>query len=141
MDCCLGEKELYCGPSKRLNFCPALSIAIYGVCYGRPPKASTLVSIYKLLDFIAERKTCFCPHGRFPIALMTCYKKCIQGPRWIVLSWNCTRADEIHQPHEIIDQIGSGFSGPILNIADLTGRNRTFSMIGYAHALNKALFC
>ena len=137
MDCCLGEKEPLLAGLKKADFCPDCRSLIYGCVTDGRLKLQQLVSIYKLLDFIAERKTCFVLMP-FCNSFDDIYKKCIQATM-DSLSWNCTRADEIHQPHEIIDQIWERILRADLIIADLTGRNpNVFYELGYAHALNKS---
>jgi hypothetical protein len=135
MDYMLADKNVFSAGIKTADLCPECrSLILRQVSNGRVT-LQQVAAIYKLLDFVAGRKACFVlmPFARKFDAVYECIQPTMTG-----LSWSCTRADEIHQPREIIDQIWENILRADLVIADLTGTNpNVFYELGYAHALNK----
>jgi hypothetical protein len=95
-----------------------------------------VVAIYKILDFVAERKICFVIMP-FDEKADQIYNKCIK-PTLIDNGWECRRADEIHEAREIINLVWEQILRADLIIADLTAKNaNVFYELGYAHAVGK----
>jgi hypothetical protein len=136
MDYLLGEKEVLLAGMRKADLCASCRSVILGQVSSGRVTVQQLAAIYKLLDFVGGRKTCFVLMP-FASAFDAVYKCGIQ-PAMSSRPWVCTRADEIHQTHEIIDQIWENILRADLVIADLTGRNpNVFYELGYAHAQNK----
>jgi len=95
-----------------------------------------LAAIFRMLDYVADRKTCFVimPFNKKFDAV---YVKCLQ-PALIEKTWVPRRADKIFQSREIMALVWEEILRADLVIADLTGKNaNVFYELGYAHALDK----
>jgi len=136
MDYLMGKKDILNTGLEKADFCiECRSLILSHVAHGRITLGQ-LAAIYKMLDFVAGRKSCFVLMP-FADSFNDVYKHSIHAAV-TTSAWKCTRADEIHQPREIIDQIWEQILRADLIIADLTGRNpNVFYELGYAHALNK----
>jgi len=120
----------------KCDFCPdCLSVIDKDANTGKISIAQ-LASLYRILDFIADRRICFIimPFNKIFDDLYNSYLK----PTLCSFGWNCIRADEIYEPKEIINIIYQQIHRAHLIIADLTGRNsNVFYELGYAHAIGK----
>lgn len=93
-------------------------------------------AILRLLDYAADRKTCFVIMP-FSKTFEKIYELGLK-PALISESWVCNRADKIFQSREIMTLVWEEILRSDLIIADLTGRNaNVFYELGYAHALEK----
>ena len=134
-DYCDNKKDINIGLGK-CDYCPECRALILRAVTKGTITLSQLAAIYKILDFAAERKTCFVlmPFDKkFDPVYMTCILPTLTKRKWI-----CTRADRIFEPREIMLLIWEQVLRVDLIIADLTGRNaNVFYELGYAHALHK----
>lgn len=136
MDCIFSEKEPLIQKLNTSDFCPECSALIRRAVASNRITIQQMAAIYKILDFIADRKVCFVLMP-FNKEFDKAYQKYIQ-PTLECNGWQCRRADEIHKPSEIINLIWEQIFRADLIIADLTGRNpNVFYELGYTHALGK----
>jgi hypothetical protein len=95
-----------------------------------------VAAIFRLLDYAADRKTCFVIMP-FNKTFEKIYEIGLK-PALVNQSWVCNRADKIFQSREIMTLVWEEILRSDLIIADLTGKNaNVFYELGYAHALDK----
>jgi|SRR5882672_2991772 len=94
-----------------------------------------VAAIFRILDYVADRKTCFVimPFDRAFDAVYAKLQRTLSKNNWV-----CRRADKIFQSREVMTLIWEEILRSDLIIADLTGKNaNVFYELGYAHALAK----
>lgn len=137
---CLGD---YCNNKKDINigltkcdYCSECQKQILKAVASETITLNQLAAIYKILDFAAERKTCFVlmPFAKeFDPVYDLSIKQTLTREKWL-----CERADKIFQPGDILTLVWQQVLRADLIVADLTGRNpNVFYELGYAHALYK----
>jgi len=135
LDYCENDADINIGLDK-CDFCSDChSLILRAVAKGEI-SLQQVVALHRILDFIAGRKICFVLMP-FDTKFTRTYEKYLR-PTLINNKWECKRADEIHEPREIINIIWEQIQRADLIVADLTDRNaNVFYELGYAHALGK----
>jgi hypothetical protein len=136
MDCELGSEKNLDACLSKSDFCPDCRSLILSAIGRGNITLHQMVAIYKILDFIAQRKLCFVLMP-FKKKFREIYTKHIKSI-FTRYDWVCNMAEEIHEEREIINIIWEQVLRADLIIADLTKRNpNVFYELGYAHALGK----
>jgi hypothetical protein len=129
------EKNLAACLSKS-DFCPDCRSLILSAIGKGNITLRQMVAIYKILDFIGQRKLCFVLMP-FKKRFREIYANYIK-PTLTRHNWDCNIAEEIHEEREIINIIWEQVLRADLIIADLTKRNpNVFYELGYSHAVSK----
>lgn len=135
MDGTYAEKSALLKKIIAADFCPDCTALVRRAVADTLITNPQIVAIYKILDYIADRKQCFV---LMPFAEE--FKNVYQHIQTALdpKRWRCRRADEINQPSEILAIIQEQILRADLIIADLTKKNpNVFYELGFAHALNK----
>lgn len=136
MDCEWGSEKNLDACLSKSDFCPDCRSLILSAIGRGNITLHQMVAIYKILDFIAQRRLCFVLMP-FKKKFREIYANHIK-PILTRYNWGCSIADEIHEEREIINIIWEQVLRADLIIADLTKRNpNVFYELGYAHALGK----
>jgi hypothetical protein len=136
MDCELGSKKNLEACLSKSDFCSDCRALMLSEIEKGNMTLRQMAAIYKILDFIAKRKTCFVlmPFKRKFRVIYGNYIK----PILTRYDWISNMAEEIHEEREIISIVWEQVLRADLIIADLTARNpNVFYELGYAHALGK----
>jgi len=94
-----------------------------------------VAAIFRILDHVADRKTCFVimPFDKGFNAIYAKLKRTLIKHNWV-----CRRADKIFETREVMTLIWEEILRSDLIIADLTRKNaNVFYELGYAHAVDK----
>lgn len=130
-----GSHSAYLNGLQKSDFCNSCNSLINQSIFQNKISFKQITSIYKILDYVANRKYCFVI---MPFAKS--YNK-IYNKIKTVLEDNgrvCVRADEIYQTKEILNIIFEHMHRAELIIADLTDKNpNVFYELGYAHSMDK----
>lgn len=137
---CIGD---YCDKRSDINvgldrcdYCLDCRSLIRTAVTKRSISVAKLAAIYRILDFAADRQTCFVVMP-FAKKFDAVYERCL-APTLAELGWVCGRADRKSDPGEIMELVWEEIQRSKLIIADLTSNNaNVFYELGYAHALGK----
>jgi hypothetical protein len=136
MDYGFGQKRVLRACLKTADFCSDCRSLILEEMGKGKITLQQFVAIYRILDFVAHRKSCFVLmpfEKRFKRLYTGRIKPILTNRKWV-----CNISEEIHEGREVISIIWEQILRADLIIADLSGRNpNVFYELGYAHALGK----